>query len=82
MVKPEVLEQNPRWVEDGRVLDDQAVDVPPTRTKRKASSTVPAESPAVPSDRGKQARIALQARRKALEEKLGEGARNNTTTDG
>lgn len=80
MVKPEILEHNPHWVDDGRVLDNQAVDVPLTRTKRKAS-TVPAENIAGPSDKGKCARIALQARQKTLEEKLGEGTHDDTMAD-
>lgn len=80
MIKPETLEQNPLWMTDGRVLEDDAVTVPPTRSKRKAP-TGPAENTAGPSDKGKQARLALQARRKTLHEKFGETNHRDTPID-
>jgi len=80
MIRPEVLETNPHWVTDGRVLEDNAVTVPPTRSKRKAP-TGPAENTAGPSDKGKQARLALQARRKTLQDKFGESAHGDAPID-
>ncbi|KAF8597414.1 hypothetical protein BDV93DRAFT_562368 [Ceratobasidium sp. AG-I] len=71
MVDPEVLNQHPQWMQDGRVLADDATDVPATRSKRKVSS-VQSGSVAGPSNKGKQARLTLQARKKILDDKVGE----------
>ncbi|KAF8599837.1 hypothetical protein BDV93DRAFT_559978, partial [Ceratobasidium sp. AG-I] len=56
----------------GRVLGDDATEVPATRSKRKASS-IQTGSVAAPRDKGKQARLTLQARQKILDDKVGEG---------
>lgn len=71
MVNPEALSAHPDWIKDGRVLADDATEVPATRSKRKVSSIQP-EAIAGPSSKGKQARLTLRARQKVLDEKIGE----------
>ncbi|KAG9084915.1 hypothetical protein FS749_004835 [Ceratobasidium sp. UAMH 11750] len=68
-----ILAANEKWIKNGRVLENDAVDVPePTSKKRKASQASGSQNVAVPSSKGKEARVKLEKHGKKLKKELGE----------
>ncbi|QRV81523.1 hypothetical protein RhiJN_09538 [Ceratobasidium sp. AG-Ba] len=69
-IDPEILAKNPKWIESGRVLENDATEVPAgTSKKRKAPENT--QVIAGPSTQGQQARLKLEDREKKLKLELG-----------